>query len=86
MQVLPDTATKQYVKAIKLLEENNIQLDVLNTRIPITIQDFQILSYSSSDAKSLHKYFEAEVVDGYSQPLGFFPDAVTMAIEQRCYG
>lgn len=86
MQVLPDTAAKQYLKAVKLLEENNIQFEVLDDRIQITRQDFQVQPYSSSDAKPLLKYFQLEVLDGYSEAIGIFPDAITLAMEERTNG
>ena len=86
IQVLPDRTAKQYIKAIKLLEQNNIEFQFLDDRIPISLQDFQVNTYSSSDAKALYKYFELEVIDGSSEAVGVFPDVITLAMEERING
>lgn len=86
IQVLPESTAKQFVKAIKILEENNFQVDILNDRIPISLQDFQICTYSASDAKSLYKYFELEVIDGYSEPVRILPRRYHISNRRRTNG
>lgn len=74
---------KQYLKCVKLLENNNSEFTASSDNFEYSTQYFSVMSVSSSELKVLQKFFDIDNdTSSDSNAMGFFPNAIEDAYEE----
>lgn len=81
-KLLNNTDAKQYLKCIKLLENNNSEFTTGSESYEYSSQYFSVMNVSTSDLKVLQKFFDVDIEDSDINTVGFFPNAIEDAYEE----
>ena len=74
---------KQYLKCVKLLENNNSEITTNSESFEYSTQYFTVMSISSSELKVLQKFFDIDNdTSSDADAMGFFPNAIEDAYEE----
>ena len=77
-KILDKNGTKQFLKAVTLLEEANQNFEVNDILIDYDKEKFEIIKIGSGDIKVLSKLFN---IEDDEETFGVFPDAINDAYE-----
>lgn len=84
-KIFNNSGAKQYLTAVKLLENNNIEFSTSTDSYEYQSQYFTVTNISNTDLKVLSKCFDIDFNDSESNALGFFPDAVEDAYDEGLF-
>lgn len=84
-KIFNNAGAKQYLTAVKLLENNNIEFSTSTDSYEYQSQYFTVTNVSNADLKVLSKFFDIDFDDSESNVLGFFPDAVEDAYDEGLF-
>ena len=81
-KIASPTEYKQLFKALKLLENNQSQFSYNNQYYQYSLENFNFQSISTSDIRTLNKFFDLASDDSESTAIGFFPNIIEDAYEE----
>lgn len=84
-KIFNNQGAKNYLTAVKLLENNNIELATPDNSTEYQSQYFTVSTVSNSDLKVLCKFFDIDFNDNESNSIGFFPNAVEDAYDEGLF-
>jgi hypothetical protein len=73
---------KQYLKCVKLLENNNSEITTNAESYEYSSQYFSMFNATSNELKVLQKFFDIDDDLSESNAVGFFPNAIEDAYEE----
>jgi len=73
---------KQYLKCVKLLENNNSEITTNAESYEYSSQYFSMFNATSNELKVLQKFFDIDGDLSESNAVGFFPNAIEDAYEE----
>lgn len=74
---------KQYLKCVKLLENNNSEITTNSESFEYSTQYFSVMSISAAELKTLQKFFDIDNdTSSEANAMGFFPNAIEDAYEE----
>lgn len=84
-KIFNNESAKNYLKAVKLLENNNSEFMVDSESVDYQTQLFTVTTVSNSDLKTLSKFFDIDFNDTESNTIGFLPNAIEDAYDEYLY-